>query len=286
MLTTAESALPDLLRKQLRHNGVEQQRNINDKENMHRQTLDSDGDVSSDSSASEKLDFSLSFHQKNEEELEERCDSNSKWNKHFLSPLETESSARKADFSIQSLLSSNSLVSGLPSIEDTSETSSPSVALPSTPCSILNKQSLSTSQPHKAAQLVNFLQLQQSLQTCGEKGSHHNFQTKAFSAPSSTHSVPASCSPKGKTTDVPKSENPRNVFPSSFPTFHFQASPQMQGVHNHGSPFNFPTMVPRFPPAAPFGLSPFRPTFNPATIPLPWFQNEAFLRNLSDLTGM
>ena len=274
MLSTAKSALPELLRKQLSHNDV-QQPNTNTEETTGSQENDSDCDVTSDSSTSGKSDYSFPFLK--EVDQTEIHRQKGKWGKNFMCPLEVESSARKADFSIQSLLSSNTLTAESP---DVTQTMTPPKDSPETPRHPLTKASAPT---QDTTQLVNFLQLQQSLQNYGENV-RQTSQSKVSLAPSRANSTSTTCPSNPKPVELSNLENPQGLLSQSFPTLpSLQPPHQMQLSANRG-PFNFPSMVPRF-SAAPFGLSPFRSPFNPASLSIPWLQSETFLRNLSDLAG-
>ena len=299
MLTTSKTTLPELMSKQLRHSDVNKQNEINE-ENANE--LDSDCDVSSDSSTSQK---SMTFQDKpqfSKVTSVEDYDALNTWKNQIMrqTQIDNDFSGKKADFSIQSLLSSNHLNADSLYPGDNADFSRSTDPSKNPHRSQLReafvKQCVSTSQPEKAevasARLADFFQIQQSLHALnGSAINPHNQQSRNFPHPNAAASHSPSSPKELDSVKEPLKpilpqlpELPTGLTAGQFPGFpSLQPTPQMS-IHSSRTPFNFPSMMPRF-STAPFGLHPFRSQFNPATLSFPWLQNETFLRNLTDLAG-
>ena len=273
MITSAENGLPEHLRKQFCHNDVEH----NSKHIRDRNEVDSDCDVSSESSCSSKSELSYlgaqTFPALQELDLgtgkplvmeEER------------SPAEM--LTRKADFSIQSLLSPKKISHQEEGLGNRPKNSS---AAAHEPHNSLN----SRPDPHaiESPQMEQFYKyfirrdhVTSTFNSRPEKMSHL-VEWGRNGSPVETEKISDGETPFYPHFSATASErflNSGNIAAL--------ASLHISHIHAPRPPISFPSMMPRF-RSSPFEVNPFRSPFSSPSIPIPWLQNETILRNLAGM---
>lgn len=266
MITIEKSVMPDLLGEQLRHSDV------NDKKTLHADSYHSESPLSTKSVSDVGNTGQIQ-------------DASKSW-RTCRNTTEEDPTEKNRSFSIQSILSSNlipnTVQSNLIRHENLQENESSRT---------LHCDDTKTN-PHYGSRVEDTMSRLRQIQSESEKLGHLNC---AFTRPNdelplsslSASRVPPPSMSGFERIDKLSSMGYVDATSDAFlPNASFsRLGPFFPGpLHHLRTPFNMPSMMQRFGNPG-FGMTPFRPQFSPASIPLQWLQNEALLRNFSELAG-
>ena len=277
MITTDKTVLPDVLRKELRQRDIEEENRNDDNKNA---AVDSECDVNSESSLSSK-----SENDDENTETTSKMLKSGKWSPCNI-PAEEDSTRKRGNFSIKSLLSS-----GQSQSSHTAE-----------PCSGRDLWGNSSSETIRCDEIKknnSYLTRASDPPSCSYPNPERNKNVDNSSCPqpgagqvyhmmrpiTNKPSLPPTSSSFEKSDKFPHLGYPDMTSENFLPPATIPAFNPIHPTHLHpaGSQVSMPSLMQRF-GTIPYGMTPFRPHFSPA-FPLHWLQNEAILRNLSDLAG-